>query len=117
MLIFCCLERVFHLLNNRSYRGFEMATADQTESITVEMSVDINDCGHVQELERQFGLLSISAVGIVTGCSWALMGGTIVSGYPHLTRLKGFWPPLTRYKTYKVVSILNGGPPGILYEL
>jgi hypothetical protein len=46
-----------------------IATADVDE---------INASGHVQELERQFGLLSISAIGIVTGCSWALMGGTIV---------------------------------------
>lgn len=42
-------------------------------------SAEVNASGHVQELERQFGLLSLSAVGIVTGCSWALMGGTIVS--------------------------------------
>ncbi|OKL64246.1 hypothetical protein UA08_00062 [Talaromyces atroroseus] len=53
---------------------------------------EVNASGHAQELDRQFGLLSISAVGIVTGCSWALMGGTIVT------------------------SVLNGGPPGILYE-
>ncbi|KPI43937.1 Choline transport protein [Cyphellophora attinorum] len=61
-------------------------TVDQSEF------VEVNASGHVQEVERQFGLVSISAVGIITGCSWPLTGGILV------------------------VSILNGGSPGVLYE-
>lgn len=47
-------------------------------------SNEVNASGHAQELERQFGLLSVSAIGIVTGCSWALMGGTIVGPSPNI---------------------------------
>ncbi len=53
---------------------------------------EINKTGHVQELERNFSLLSVCSVGIVTGNTWAALGGSIV------------------------VAIYNGGPPGVLYE-
>ncbi|KAI9838406.1 MAG: hypothetical protein M1819_005675 [Sarea resinae] len=52
----------------------------------------VNASGHVQELDRNFSLLSVCAVGIVTGNTWAAFGGSIV------------------------VSIYNGGPPGVIYE-
>ncbi|KAH8594553.1 amino acid/polyamine transporter I [Bisporella sp. PMI_857] len=52
----------------------------------------LNETGHVQELDRQFSLLSICSVGIVTGNAWAALGGSIV------------------------VAIYNGGPPGVIYE-
>ena len=32
-----------------------------------------------QQLDRNFSLLSISAVGVVTGNTWAALGGSIVS--------------------------------------
>jgi hypothetical protein len=38
----------------------------------------INASGHKQELKRQFGLLSICAVGITTGNVWVALGGAIV---------------------------------------
>ncbi|EPE24398.1 hypothetical protein GLAREA_08250 [Glarea lozoyensis ATCC 20868] len=53
---------------------------------------EINESGHVQELERNFSLISICSVGIVTGNTWAAIGGSIA------------------------VAIYNGGPPGVLYE-
>jgi choline transport protein len=31
---------------------------------------EINETGHIQELERNFSLLSICSVGIVTGNTW-----------------------------------------------
>ena len=34
-----------------------------------------------QKLDRNFSLLSISAVGIVTGNTWAALGGSIVSAF------------------------------------
>jgi choline transport protein len=52
----------------------------------------VNETGHVQELERNFSLLSICSVGIVTGNSWAALGGSIA------------------------IAIYNGGPPGVIYE-
>ena len=38
----------------------------------------VNVGGHKQELDRNFSLLSISAVGIVNGNCWAALGGSIV---------------------------------------
>lgn len=54
--------------------------------------IEVNEVGHIQELERNFSLFSICAVGIVTGNTWAALGGSIV------------------------IAIYNGGPPGVLYE-
>ncbi|KAJ7880343.1 amino acid/polyamine transporter I [Mycena olivaceomarginata] len=53
----------------------------------------INASGHAQELERNFSLLSAAGVGICTGNSWVALGGSIV------------------------ISLYNGGPPGVIYEL
>ncbi|KAI9729323.1 MAG: hypothetical protein M1834_006994 [Cirrosporium novae-zelandiae] len=53
---------------------------------------DVNASGHHQELDRNFSLLSVSAVGITTGNTWAALGGSIL------------------------VSLYNGGAPGVIYE-
>jgi choline transport protein len=63
-----------------------------TEKDQVPPLMEVNETGHVQELERNFSLFSICSVGIVTGNTWAALGGSIV------------------------VAIYNGGPPGVLYE-
>ncbi|KAL2070513.1 hypothetical protein VTL71DRAFT_13539 [Oculimacula yallundae] len=55
-------------------------------------SIEVNETGHVQEVERNFSLFSVCSVGIVTGNTWAALGGSIV------------------------IAIYNGGPPGVLYE-
>ena len=39
----------------------------------------VNASGHVQQLERQFSLLSIISVGTVVGNVWCALGSTIVS--------------------------------------
>lgn len=39
---------------------------------------DVNTGGHKQELDENFGLLSVSAVGIVGGNTWVILGGSIV---------------------------------------
>jgi hypothetical protein len=53
----------------------------------------VNASGHVQEVNRNFNLLSLTAVGLVNGMVWPVLGGSIL------------------------VAIFNGGPPGVLYEL
>jgi choline transport protein len=53
----------------------------------------INASGHIQEVDRNFGLLSLAGFGIVNGNVWPALGGTIL------------------------VAIFNGGPPGVIYEL
>jgi hypothetical protein len=54
--------------------------------------MEVDETGHIQELERNFSIFSLCSVGIVTGNTWAALGGSIV------------------------VAIYNGGPPGVLYE-
>jgi choline transport protein len=45
------------------------------EHIIVRTGEIINASGHVQELDRNFSLLSICSVGICTGNTWASLGG------------------------------------------
>ncbi|KAF2736306.1 amino acid transporter [Polyplosphaeria fusca] len=52
----------------------------------------LNASGHKQELNRNYSLLSICAIGITTGNVWAALGGSIV------------------------IALYNGGPPGVIYE-
>jgi choline transport protein len=52
----------------------------------------VNASGHVQELNRNFNLLSLAGIGLVVGNVWPAIGGSIL------------------------VAIFNGGPPGVLYE-
>jgi len=49
--------------------------------------------GHKQELQRNFSVYSIAAMGFVNGNAWSALGGSIL------------------------VAIYNGGPAGVLYEL
>ncbi len=52
----------------------------------VNQSVELTaDGAHVQQLEKNFGLLSICSVGIVTGNTWVSFGGAVVS-YFSLTK-------------------------------
>lgn len=53
----------------------------------------INASGHVQELERNFSLLSICAVAVTTGNTWIAQGGSVV------------------------VALSNGGLGATIYEL
>lgn len=50
----------------------------------------INASGHVQELQRNFSLISLIGLGIVVGNVWPAAGGSIL------------------------VALFNGGPPGEL---
>ncbi|KAJ5788880.1 Helicase C-terminal [Penicillium psychrosexuale] len=52
----------------------------------------VNASGHRQELERNFGLLSICAVAVTTGNTWIAQGGSVV------------------------VALSNGGLAGTIYE-
>ncbi|KAK3116715.1 hypothetical protein LTR53_002624 [Teratosphaeriaceae sp. CCFEE 6253] len=52
----------------------------------------INASGHVQEVERNFSLLTLTGVGINQGSTWGPAGAAIV------------------------IALYNGGPAGVLYE-
>lgn len=53
----------------------------------------VNASGHRQELDRNFGLISICAVAVTTGNTWIAQGGSVV------------------------VALSNGGLAGTIYEL
>jgi choline transport protein len=53
----------------------------------------INASGHVQEVDRNFGLFSLTGYGLVNGNVWPALVGTFGT------------------------AIFNGGPPGTIYEL
>lgn len=38
----------------------------------------VNASGHRQELQRNFGLLSICAIAVTTGNTWIAQGGSVV---------------------------------------
>ena len=68
------------------------AISDSTSSGQVAVSIEkgelINASGHVQQLDRNFNLLTLAGVGLVVGNVWPAVGGSIL------------------------VAIFNGGPPG-----
>ncbi|KAF9875445.1 amino acid permease [Colletotrichum karsti] len=61
-------------------------------SHTTDNNPTVNASGHVQELERNYSLLSLAGLGLIVGNVWPAIGGSIL------------------------VAIFNGGPPGVLYE-
>ncbi|KAF4981435.1 hypothetical protein FZEAL_2747 [Fusarium zealandicum] len=62
------------------------------QKLVSSQQVPINASGHVQELQRNFNLLSLAGVGLVVGNVWPAIGGSIL------------------------IAIFNGGPPGVIYE-
>jgi len=52
----------------------------------------VNASGHVDQLDRQYGLLSICATALTIDNAWVALGGSIT------------------------ISVANGGAPGIIYE-
>ncbi|KAJ5407665.1 Amino acid/polyamine transporter I [Penicillium cosmopolitanum] len=68
----------------------ENGVRNSTEIDTVRQEAAL---GHKQELSRNFGLWSVTSLGIVIANSWAATGGTIVT------------------------ALMNGGPMALLYGL
>jgi len=58
------------------------------ESQVLESGELVNASGHVQELDRNFSLLNICAVGITTGNTWVAIGGSVVSLPPNYEQMK-----------------------------
>lgn len=71
-------------------KASENRVRNSTEIDTVRQEAAL---GHKQELSRNFGLWSVTSLGIVIANSWAATGGTIVT------------------------ALMNGGPMALLYGL
>lgn len=68
-------------------------TTDRRVSVVTKDGQIVNASGHRDQLQRQYGLLSICGLALTIDNAWVALGGSLT------------------------VSILNGGPPGVLYEL
>ena len=66
------------------------ASSSQRSPPGYDSSEAVNASGHVQELSRNFSLLSLAGVGLSVGNVWPAIGGSIL------------------------VALYNGGPPGTL---
>jgi len=66
--------------------------SDRRTSIISKEGEIINASGHRDQLQRQYGLLSLCGIALNINSAWIVLGGSLT------------------------ISVLNGGPPGILYE-
>jgi len=66
--------------------------ADRRTSMVTKEGGVVNASGHKDQLQRQYGLLSVCGLALNIDNAWIAFGGSLS------------------------VAVLNGGPPGILYE-
>jgi choline transport protein len=66
----------------------DSVSSDLQAAVPIEKGELINASGHIQELDRNFNLLTLAGVGLVVGNVWPAVGGSIL------------------------VAIFNGGAPG-----
>lgn len=67
--------------------------AARNTSIVSRTGEVINASGHRDQLQRQYGLFSICGLALTIDNAWVALGGSLT------------------------ISLVNGGPPGVLYEL
>lgn len=72
--------------------GLVKELSERNTSVVTKTGEIINASGHRDQLQRQYGLLSICGLALNIDNAWIAFGGSLS------------------------VSVLNGGPPGILYE-
>lgn len=63
----------------------EDVEARELPSTTVN-EVPINASGHSEQLERNYGLLSMTGLAICSGSTWVTFGGAIVSVSIHISQ-------------------------------
>lgn len=66
--------------------------SDRRTSVVSKEGEIVNASGHRDQLQRQYGLLSICGLALNINSAWIVFGGSLT------------------------ISVLNGGPPGIIYE-
>ncbi|KAJ7305609.1 choline transport protein [Mycena albidolilacea] len=70
----------------------ENATIVMSGEVVTAGKARVNASGHVDQLDRQYGLLSICATALTIDNAWVALGGSIT------------------------IAVTNGGAPGIIYE-
>jgi hypothetical protein len=80
-------------------KSAEKLRPEDVDQATGDVGEVLNASGHKQELERNFSLLSICAIGITTGNVWAALGGSIVRDFFSL------FP--TKWIGYKILTVLR----------
>ncbi len=78
--------------DKQEFRASADSPSSDQQAQNVEQGDLVNASGHMQELDRNFNLLTLAGVGLVVGNVWPAVGGAIL------------------------VAIFNGGPPGVIYE-
>jgi hypothetical protein len=79
----CIMDQPIGIQEKLSMPNSSLPSTSYSETATIvdtppKMQLgEVNEIGHIQELERNFSLLSICAVGLVTGSTWAALGGSI----------------------------------------
>ena len=81
-----------HLQDPYAKAGTVQDLSDRRTSIISKEGEIINASGHRDQLQRQYGLLSLCGIALNINSAWIVLGGSLT------------------------ISVLNGGPPGILYE-
>lgn len=78
--------------NPDSQPGIIQDISDRRTSVVSKEGEIVNASGHRDQLQRQYGLLSICGLALNINSAWIVFGGSLT------------------------ISVLNGGPPGIIYE-
>ncbi|KAI1342811.1 amino acid transporter [Xylariaceae sp. FL0016] len=71
----------------------ELGGMDSETVAAVDRGIEVNAAGYKDQLKRQYGLLGIVGIALTVDNAWAALGSSIS------------------------VSILNGGPPGLIFGL
>ena len=71
----------------------------------------INASGHRDQLQRHYGLLSICGLALTIDNAWVALGGSIAVSISLSSQT------FSRQRNLLMISLDNGGPAGVLYEL
>lgn len=91
-------------MGNEKSSDVRVSAAGSDAEDTVRIRETINEPGHVQEMERHFGLLSMCCLGISFGNVCSVLGDVLVS------ISKEYICPIATIK--EVEALGNGGPVG-----
>ncbi|KAI0021094.1 amino acid transporter [Xylariomycetidae sp. FL0641] len=79
--------------NHEGQRQPELGGLDNETVAAIDRGIEVNAAGYKDQLKRQYGLFGIVGIALTVDNAWAALGSSIS------------------------VSILSGGPPGLIYGL